>query len=170
MEKSKISFSERIHFIGIGGIGMSGLAEVMKDMGFNVQGSDIANNKNIERCRKNGIKIFLKHNKRNIRNSSIIVKSSAIGNNNPEIIFAKSKKLKILKRAEMLGELIKLKDTSIAISGTHGKTTSCSMLSCILIEARLNPTVIIGGIVNNFGSNTLSGNCLLYTSPSPRDS
>ncbi len=95
MEKSKISFSERIHFIGIGGIGMSGLAEVMNDMGFNVQGSDIVNNKNIERCRKNGIKIFLKHNKRNIRNSSIIVKSSAIGNNNPEIIFAKSKKLKI---------------------------------------------------------------------------
>ena len=109
MEKSKVSFSEKIHFIGIGGIGMSGLAEVMKDMGFNVQGSDIANNKNIERCRKNGIKIFLKHNKRNIINSSIIVKSSAIGNNNPEIIFAKSKKLKILKRAEMLAHVVSLK-------------------------------------------------------------
>ena len=89
MEKSKISYREKIHFIGIGGIGMSGLAEVMKDMGFNVQGSDVVNNKNVERCRKNGIKVFIKHNKKNIGNSSIIVKSSAISKKNQEIKFEK---------------------------------------------------------------------------------
>ena len=156
MEKSKISFSERIHFIGIGGIGMSGLAEVMKDMGFNVQGSDIANNKNIERCRKNGIKIFLKHNKRNIRNSSIIVKSSAIGNNNPEIIFAKSKKLKILKRAEMLAHVVSLKK-NIVITGSHGKTTTTSLISRILYDAKLDPTIINGGVINSIKSSARLG-------------
>ena len=99
MEKSKISYREKIHFIGIGGIGMSGLAEVMKDMGFNVQGSDVTNNKNVERCRKNGIKVFIKHNKKNIRDSSIIVRSSAISNKNPEIKFAKKKKNKNFKES-----------------------------------------------------------------------
>ena len=91
MEKSKISYREKIHFIGIGGIGMSGLAEVMKHMGFNVQGSDVVNNKNVERCRKNGIKVFINTTK-NIKNSSIIVRSSAISKKNPEIKFAKKRK------------------------------------------------------------------------------
>ena len=131
MEKSKINLSERIHFVGIGGIGMSGLAEVMKDMGFNVQGSDLINNKNIERCRKNGIKVFIKHNKKNIKNSSIVVRSSAIGNNNPEILSAKNKKLKILKRAEMLAHVVSLKK-NIVITGSHGKTTTTSLISRIL--------------------------------------
>tara|TARA_Y100000816_G_scaffold292242_1_gene286558 strand:+ start:1099 stop:2490 length:1392 start_codon:yes stop_codon:yes gene_type:complete len=156
MEKSKISFSERIHFVGIGGIGMSGLAEVMKDMGFNVQGSDIANNKNIERCRKNGIKIFLNHNKRNIRNSSIIVKSSAIGNTNPEIIFAKNRKLKILKRAEMLAHVVSLKK-NIVITGSHGKTTTTSLISRILYDAKLDPTIINGGVINSIKSSARLG-------------
>ncbi len=156
MEKSKISFSERIHFIGIGGIGMSGLAEVMKDMGFNIQGSDIAYNKNIERCRRNGIKIFLKHNKSNIRNSTIIVKSSAIRNTNPEIIFAKNKKLKILKRAEMLAHVVSLKK-NIVITGSHGKTTTTSLISRILYDAKLDPTIINGGVINSIKSSARLG-------------
>ncbi len=156
MEKSKISFSEKIHFIGIGGIGMSGLAEVMKDMGFNVQGSDITFNKNIERCRRNGIKIFLKHNKHNVRNSTIIVKSSAIGNTNPEIIFAKNKKLKILKRAEMLAHVVSLKK-NIVITGSHGKTTTTSLISRILYDAKLDPTIINGGVINSIKSSARLG-------------
>ena len=92
MDKIKVNFSERIHFVGIGGIGMSGLAEVMKEMGFNIQGSDVTNSKNVERCRKKGIKVFIKHSKKNVKNSTIIVRSSAIGNNNPEITFHKFKR------------------------------------------------------------------------------
>ena len=156
MEKSKINLSERIHFVGIGGIGMSGLAEVMKDMGFNVQGSDLINNKNIERCRKNGIKVFIKHNKKNIKNSSIIVRSSAIGNNNPEILSAKNKKLKILKRAEMLAHVVSLKK-NIVITGSHGKTTTTSLISRILYEAKLDPTIINGGVINSIKSSARFG-------------
>jgi UDP-N-acetylmuramate--alanine ligase len=156
MEKSKINLSERIHFIGIGGIGMSGLAEVMKDMGFNVQGSDLINNKNIERCRKNGIKVFIKHNKKNIKNSSIVVRSSAIGNNNPEILSAKNKKLKILKRAEMLAHVVSLKK-NIVITGSHGKTTTTSLISRILYEAKLDPTIINGGVINSIKSSARFG-------------
>ena len=156
MEKSKISFGDKVHFIGIGGIGMSGLAEVMKDMGFNVQGSDITFNKNIERCRRNGIKIFLKHNKQNVRNSTIIVKSSAIGNTNPEIIFAKNKKLKILKRAEMLAHVVSLKK-NIVITGSHGKTTTTSLISRILYDAKLDPTIINGGVINSIKSSARLG-------------
>ena len=116
MDKSKIGPSERIHFVGIGGIGMSGLAQVMKDMGFNVQGSDVANSKNVERCKKIGIKVFTKHNKQNIKNSTIVVRSSAIKNSNPEIKAAKNKKLTILKRAEMLAHVVSLKK-NIVITG-----------------------------------------------------
>ena len=97
MDKSKIGSRERIHFIGIGGIGMSGLAQVMKDMGFNVQGSDVTNSKNVERCKKIGIRVFTKQKNENIKNATIIVRSSAIHNNNPEIKAAKNKKLTILK-------------------------------------------------------------------------
>ena len=109
MFRSKIGPRERIHFVGIGGIGMSGLAQVMKDMGFNVQGSDVANNKNVDRCKKIGIKVFAKQRKENIKNSTIIVRSSAIKDNNQEIKSAKNKKLTILKRAEMLANVVSLK-------------------------------------------------------------
>ena len=148
MNKSKIRPRERIHFIGIGGIGMSGLAQVMKDMGFNVQGSDLANSKNIERCKKNGIKVFTKHNRKNIKNSTIIVRSSAVKNNNPEIKAAKKRKLKILKRAEMLAHVVSLKK-NIVITGSHGKTTTTSLISRILYEAKLDPTIINGGVINS---------------------
>ncbi len=156
MDKLKINFSERIHFVGIGGIGMSGLAEVMNEMGFNIQGSDVINSKNVDRCRKNGIKVFIKHKKKNVKNSTIIVRSSAIGNNNPEIIFAKNKKLKILKRSEMLAHVVSLKK-NIVITGSHGKTTTTSLISRILYDAKLDPTIINGGVINSIKSSARSG-------------
>ena len=148
MNKSKIGPRERIHFVGIGGIGMSGLAQVMKDMGFNVQGSDVVNSKNVERCKKNGIRVFTKHNRKNIKNSTIIVRSSAVKNNNPEIKAAKNKKLNILRRAEMLAHVVSLKK-NIVITGSHGKTTTTSLISRILYEAKLDPTIINGGVINS---------------------
>ena len=109
MYKTAIGLNERIHFIGIGGIGMSGLAQVMNTLGFKIQGSDISRSKNVERCKKIGIKIFSSHNKKNINNCTIVVKSSAIKNNNSEIIAAKKRKLTILKRGEMLAHVVSLK-------------------------------------------------------------
>ena len=115
MSKIEIGLKEKVHFIGIGGIGMSGLAQVMKTMGFKVQGSDLINSKNVERCKKIGIKIFKKHNKKNIKDSTIIVKSSAVRDSNPEIREAKEKKLNILKRAEMLAHVVSLKTNIVII-------------------------------------------------------
>ncbi len=151
-EKNKI-----IHFIGIGGIGMSGIAEFLHFQGFQISGSDLKQSDRTNYLSSLGIKINIGHNIKNINNPDLVVYSSAVNMNNIEIKESKNKNIPIIRRAEMLGELLKLKEISIAISGTHGKTTSCSMLSSILIEANLKPTVIIGGIVNNFGSNTLSG-------------
>ena len=156
MFRSKIGPRERIHFVGIGGIGMSGLAQVMKDMGFNVQGSDVANNKNVDRCKKIGIKVFTKQRKENIKNSTIIVRSSAIKDNNPEIKSAKNKKLSILKRAEMLANVVSLKK-NIVITGSHGKTTSTSLISKILYEAKLDPTIVNGGVINSINNNARFG-------------
>ncbi len=156
MSKIEIGLKEKIHFIGIGGIGMSGLAQVMKTMGFKVQGSDLANSKNVERCKKIGIKVFKTHNKKNIKDSTIVVKSSAVRNNNPEIREAKEKKLNILKRAEMLAHVVSLK-TNIVITGSHGKTTTTSLISKILSSAKLDPTIINGGVINSFNSNARLG-------------
>ena len=149
--------NKKIFFIGIGGIGMSGIAEFLHYDGFKVFGSDLNESERTNHLKNLGINISIGHNIENIKNIDLVVYSSAVKEDNIEILEAQKKNIPIIKRAEMLGELIKLKDTSVAISGTHGKTTSCSMLSCILVEANLNPTVIIGGIVNNFGSNTISG-------------
>ena len=156
MDKLKINFKDKIHFVGIGGIGMSGLAEVMNEMGFNIQGSDVTNSKNVDRCKKKGIKVFIKHSKKNIKNSTIIVRSSAIGNNNPEIVFAKNKKLKILKRAEMLAHVVSLKK-NIVITGSHGKTTTTSLVARILYDSKLDPTIINGGVINSIKSSARSG-------------
>ena len=156
MFRSKIGPRERIHFVGIGGIGMSGLAQVMKDMGFNVQGSDVANNKNVDRCKKIGIKVFTKQRKENIKNSTIIGRSSAIKDNSPEIKSAKNKKLTILKRAEMLANVVSLKK-NIVITGSHGKTTSTSLISKILYEAKLDPTIVNGGVINSINNNARFG-------------
>ncbi len=156
MSKINIDLKERVHFIGIGGIGMSGLAQVMKTMGFKVQGSDLSNSKNVERCRNKGIKIFTTHNKNNIKDSKIVVRSSAIQNNNPEIKAAKAKKINILKRAEMLAHVVSLK-TNIVITGSHGKTTTTSLISKIFSAAKLDPTIINGGIINSFNTNARLG-------------
>ena len=152
-----LSKSKNIHFIGIGGIGMSGIAELLHCQGFMISGSDLFQSERTDYLNKIGIKIIIEHNKKNIINPDLVVYSSAVNLDNIEIIEAKEKGIPVIRRAEMLGELLKLKKISIAISGTHGKTTTCSMLSSILIEADLNPTLVIGGIGNNFGSNAILG-------------
>ncbi len=156
MSKVEIRLKEKVHFVGIGGIGMSGLAQVMKTMGFKVQGSDLVNSKNVERCKKIGIKVFKTHKKNNIKDSAIVVRSSAVRNSNPEIKAAREKKINILKRAEMLAHVVSLK-TNIVITGSHGKTTTTSLISKILSSAKLDPTIINGGVINSFNSNARLG-------------
>ena len=130
--KIKLGNKETIHFVGIGGIGMSGLAIIMKGLGFKIQGSDLSFSKNIERLKNNRIKVFLGHREKNILNSTILVISSAIKKNNPELIKAKKKKLPIYKRGEMLGHIVSLMK-NIVVAGSHGKTTTTSLLSLIHI-------------------------------------
>ena len=143
----KLAKKEIIHFIGIGGIGMSGLALIMKGKGFNVQGSDILNNKNIERLRKEKIKIFLDQTKKNLNDATIVVISSAIKNNNPELIEAKRKKIPIIKRGKMLASIVSLMK-NIVVVGSHGKTTTTSLITSIFQETKLDPTIINGGVIN----------------------
>ncbi len=146
----------KIHFIGISGIGMSGIAELMNDKGYKIQGSDITLNENSKRLKKKGIKCFLGHNKRNIKDVDVVVYSSAIKKNNPEIITALSKKIPLLSRADMLSELMKNKK-SIAIAGSHGKTTTTSLVGNILSNANLDPTIVNGGIINSLSKNNRYG-------------
>ncbi|MCB9991909.1 MAG: UDP-N-acetylmuramate--L-alanine ligase [Rhodospirillales bacterium] len=151
-----------LHFVGIGGIGMSGIAEVLHDMGYSVQGSDLAEGPNVARLREKGITVFKGHDAANINGASVIVTSSAVRrSDNPEISAARDQKLPIVRRAEMLAELMRLK-WAIAIGGTHGKTTTTSMVGAMLEEGgqtneKLDPTVINGGIVNRYGTNTRLG-------------
>ncbi|MFK7968019.1 MAG: UDP-N-acetylmuramate--L-alanine ligase [Rickettsiaceae bacterium] len=147
---------DTIHFIGIGGMGMSGIAEVMYNLGYKVQGSDLSQNNNTNRLQEMGIQVFVGHNAVNITNVSYVVVSSAINNDNPEIIEAKVKKIPVIKRAEMLAELMRLK-CSIAVSGSHGKTTTTSLIACIFESAGLTPTVINGGIINQRVTNAYVG-------------
>ena len=148
MKKISIGQKEIIHFIGIGGIGMSGLALIMKAKGFKIQGSDIAINKNIEKLKKNNIKIFIGHKKQNIKDVTIVVISSAIKRNNPELIEAQRKKLPIIKRGKMLANLVSLM-RNIVVVGSHGKTTTTSLVSSIFEKTKLDPTIINGGIINS---------------------
>ena len=145
----------KIFFIGIGGIGMSGIAEVLANQGFKVEGSDISENPNIVRLRKLGIEINMEHSIDNIKNVAIVVISSAI-ENNIELIEARKKRIPIVKRAEMLAELMRFKKT-IAVAGTHGKTTTTSLMATILEKACYDPTVINGGIINSYNSNAKLG-------------
>ncbi len=149
--------TKHIHFIGIGGIGMSGMAELLFRLGYYISGSDNQISDRTIHLSQIGIDISIKHNKKNIKNCDVVVFSSAINNNNQEIIEAKKKNIPIIRRAELLGELLKVKKTSIAVSGTHGKTTTSSMLGIMLAEAQLDPTLVIGGIVNKFNTNAISG-------------
>ena len=148
--------SKKIYFIGIGGIGMSGIAEILYSMGFNISGSDIQENNNISRLKKLGIKVKIGHNKKNIIESDLVVYSSAIKKENVELKKAKSLNLPILKRAKILAEIMKLK-SSITIAGSHGKTTTTSIIACLLEEGKLDPTVINGGIINKYGTNAKLG-------------
>jgi UDP-N-acetylmuramate--alanine ligase len=142
---------KRLHFVGIGGIGMSGIAEILLNEGFDVSGSDIAKSENTDYLEKLGIKIYIGHNEKNIEGAEVVVYSSAVNpNDNPETIAASQKNIPLIRRAEMLAEVSRLK-YNIAISGTHGKTTTTSMIGLILIKAGLDPTVIVGGRLRDFG-------------------
>ena len=156
MKKINLGQKEVIHFIGIGGIGMSGLAQIMKNMGFKIQGSDQSKNKNTISCSKLGIKVFTGHSKKNIKNSTILVRSSAIKNNNNEIKAGKEKKIPIYSRAEVLADVVSLKK-NIIITGSHGKTTTTSLVSKILSDQKLDPTIINGGVINSLNSNAKLG-------------
>ena len=154
--KIELAKTEIIHFVGIGGIGMSGLSLIMKGMGFNVQGSDISNNKNIDRLKKDKIKISIKHTKKNIEKATILVVSSAIKKNNPELIEAKKKQLPIYKRGEMLAHIVSL-TKNIVVTGSHGKTTTTSLLAAIFSKTKLDPTIINGGVLNSLKNSARLG-------------
>jgi len=154
--KINIASNEVIHFIGIGGIGMSGLAQIMNNMGFTIQGSDLNRNKNTERLIKSGIKVYFGHHQKNLKKATMIVISSAIKKNNKELKAAKLKKLSVFKRGEMLANIVALKK-NIVVTGSHGKTTTTSLVANILVEAGLDPTVINGGVINSLKNNAQLG-------------
>jgi UDP-N-acetylmuramate--alanine ligase len=146
----------QIHFVGIGGIGMSGIAEILHNLGYTVQGSDVAESYNVARLRKHGIRVEIGHRAENVGSAQVVVISSAVKRDNPEVVAARARRLPLVRRAEMLAELMRLK-WAIAIAGTHGKTTTTSMIGALLETAGLDPTVINGGIINAYGTNTRLG-------------
>jgi UDP-N-acetylmuramate--alanine ligase len=145
-----------IHFVGIGGIGMSGIAEVMHNLGYSVQGSDIAEGYVVDGLRKRGIKVMIGHAADNLGDAAVIVTSTAVKRGNPEVEAALERRIPLVRRAEMLAELMRLKYT-VAVAGTHGKTTTTSLIAAMLDAGGLDPTVINGGIINNYGSNARLG-------------
>ncbi len=154
--KIELAKTEVVHFVGIGGIGMSGLSLIMKGKGFKVQGSDLSLNKNIERLKKEKIKIFIGQKKQNLKNATIIVISSAIKKNNPEIIEARRKNLPIITRGKMLAHIVSLMK-NIVVVGSHGKTTTTSLVSSIFEKTKLDPTVINGGVINSIKNTAKLG-------------
>ena len=154
--KIELAKTEIIHFIGIGGIGMSGLSLIMRGKGFKVQGSDLSLNKNIERLKKEKIKVFIGQKKQNLRNATIVVISSAIKQNNPEIIEAKRKKLPIISRGKMLAHIVSLMK-NIVVAGSHGKTTTTSLIASIFQKTKLDPTIINGGVINSIKNTAKLG-------------
>src|SRR5438552_12221787 len=145
-----------IHFVGIGGIGMSGIAEVLCNLGYTVQGSDVSESGNVNRLRDKGIAITVGHKAENVDGADVLVVSTAIKRDNPELMAARAQRIPVVRRAEMLAELMRLK-SCVAISGTHGKTTTPSMVAALLDAADLDPTVINGGIINAYGTNARLG-------------
>ncbi|MBR0740459.1 UDP-N-acetylmuramate--L-alanine ligase [Bradyrhizobium liaoningense] len=145
-----------IHFVGIGGIGMSGIAEVLVNLGYAVQGSDASDNYNLDRLRKKGAKVSVGHKADNIDGAEVVVVSTAIKRDNPELMAARERRIPVVRRAEMLAELMRLK-SCVAIAGTHGKTTTTTMVATLLDAGGLDPTVINGGIINAYGSNARLG-------------
>jgi UDP-N-acetylmuramate--alanine ligase len=154
--KIELAKTEVIHFIGIGGIGMSGLSLIMKGKEFKVQGSDITLNKNIERLRKEKIKVFIGHKKQHLKKATIVVVSSAIKKNNPELLEAKKKNLPIIKRGKMLAHIVSLMK-NIVIVGSHGKTTTTSLVASIFQKTKLDPTIINGGVINSLKNSAKLG-------------
>ena len=145
-----------IHFIGIGGIGMSGIAEVLHNLGYRVQGSDAAESSNSKRLKELGISVFIGHDSQHLGEAEVVVVSTAIKRDNPELLLAREKRIPVVRRAEMLAELMRLK-TSIAVAGTHGKTTTTSLVSALLVAGKFDPTIINGGIINAYGTNSRLG-------------
>src|SRR6201998_1765560 len=145
-----------LHFVGIGGIGMSGIAQVLHNLGYRVQGSDLADGANVRRLIDLGIPVAIGHDAENLGAAEVVVISSAVKSDNPEVLAARVRRLPVVRRAEMLGELMRLK-WALAIAGTHGKTTTTSMIGALLETAQLDPTVINGGVVNSYGTNTRLG-------------
>src|SRR4029079_8895632 len=161
-----------VHFVGIGGIGMSGIAEVLANLGYNVTGSDVADSANVKRLRDKGVKVAIGHKAENIDGADVVVVSSAIKRDNPELVAARDKRLPVVRRAEfvpsphkrlpvvrraeMLAELMRLK-SCVAVAGTHGKTTTTSLVASLLDAGGLDPTVINGGIINAYGTNARLG-------------
>jgi UDP-N-acetylmuramate--alanine ligase len=145
-----------VHFIGIGGIGMSGIAEVLHNLGHKVQGSDQSDSANVQRLRDKGIEVFVGHKAENLGDAEVVVVSTAIKKSNPELIAAREKLLPVVRRAEMLAELMRFRN-AIAIGGTHGKTTTTSLVATLLETGGLDPTVINGGIINAYGTNARMG-------------
>ncbi len=149
-------YSGFIHFVGVGGIGMSGIADILVNLGYKVNGSDLRENAIMDRLSRKGVSITIGHKAENVRGASVVVVSSAISKDNPEVLEARRLKIPVIKRAEMLAELMKMK-MSIAVAGTHGKTTTTSLVAAVLDQANLNPTVINGGIINAYNSNARLG-------------
>src|SRR5690606_36712312 len=145
-----------IHFIGIGGIGMSGIAEVLHNLGYRVRGSDVAEGANVQRLRGLGIEILIGHAEENLGDASVVVVSSAVKPDNPELRAARAAFIPVVRRAEMLGELMRLK-WAIAVGGTHGKTTTTSLVAAVLDAGGFDPTVINGGIINAYGTDARLG-------------
>ncbi|MFZ9394992.1 MAG: UDP-N-acetylmuramate--L-alanine ligase [Erythrobacter sp.] len=145
-----------IHFVGIGGIGMSGIAEVMHNLGYKVQGSDISEGPSVERLRARGIRVMIDHARENVEGVAVVVTSTAVRRSNPEVAAALEARIPVVRRAEMLAELMRLKST-VAVAGTHGKTTTTSMIAALLDRGGIDPTVINGGIIEQYGSNARLG-------------
>lgn len=147
----------KVHFVGIGGIGMSGIAELLINLGFNVSGSDLNDSEIIQNLKSKGAEIFEGHHASNVNDCEVMVYSSAVPSDNPELMAAKDRGIPIIKRAEMLGELIALKQTSIGVGGTHGKTSTSSMIGAMLSHVGLDPTLVVGGLVKNIDTNSKLG-------------
>lgn len=145
-----------IHFVGIGGIGMSGIAEVMRNLGYQVQGSDLSDSPSVERLRSRGIEVKIGHSRDNVQDVAVVVTSTAVKRTNPEVASALEARIPVVRRAEMLAELMRLKST-VAVAGTHGKTTTTSMIAALLDRGGIDPTVINGGIIEQYGSNARLG-------------
>ncbi|MGO9945103.1 MAG: UDP-N-acetylmuramate--L-alanine ligase, partial [Rhodoblastus sp.] len=145
-----------IHFVGIGGIGMSGIAEVLLNLGYDVQGSDASDNANVKRLREKGARVFVGHDAQNLGEAAVVVVSTAIKRDNPELAAAREKRLPVVRRAEMLAELMRLRQC-VAVAGTHGKTTTTSLVATLLDAGKMDPTVINGGIINAYGTNARVG-------------